>query len=272
MAELIIHSSNFDFKSDNDHKENVHFYMDDPNAFYEDVKGKKVLFLCEPDVITNITDLTIENSDKVDHILTHDDKVLQHCDNAHLFEFGTCWVDEDVKRNSIDLNDINKEFSVSHVVGHKNFTKGHQLRQKVWYKQKKIKTPKKFYLSKYNEGVENFVNAPILGDTKYPLFNSMFHIAIENCRIGYYFSEKIIDAFRTYTVPIYWGCSNIERYFDTEGIIIFEDIKDLIKKVNSLKQEDYYNRMKAIKDNFELSKKYWTINDRLNYKIKELTK
>ena len=51
-----------------------------------------------------------------------------------------------------------------------------------------------------------------------------YAIAIENGRTPHYFSEKIIDPMLCWTTPIYWGCSNIGKYFP-EGSFI--EIKDL---------------------------------------------
>jgi hypothetical protein len=38
----------------------------------------------------------------------------------------------------------------------------------------------------------------------------MFHIAVENVKIDNWYTEKISQSFATKTVPIYWGCPNIE--------------------------------------------------------------
>jgi len=38
----------------------------------------------------------------------------------------------------------------------------------------------------------------------------------------HYFTEKILDCFRTRTVPIYWGCTNIREHFEADGIIVLD--------------------------------------------------
>ena len=42
---------------------------------------------------------------------------------------------------------------------------------------------------------------------------------IENMREPNYFSEKLVDAVLCSTVPIYWGCPNLDRFVDPDGII-----------------------------------------------------
>jgi hypothetical protein len=46
----------------------------------------------------------------------------------------------------------------------------------------------------------------------------MFGVAIENVSHRGWFTEKILDCFLLKTIPIYWGCSNIEDYFNPKGI------------------------------------------------------
>lgn len=46
-----------------------------------------------------------------------------------------------------------------------------------------------------------------------------YSIAIENSFIPNYFTEKVFECFLTYTLPIYYGCPNLERYFDERAFI-----------------------------------------------------
>ena len=92
----------------------------------------------------------------------------------------------------------------------------------------------------------------------------MFSIVIENEKIDYLFTEKIIDCFTTGTIPIYWGCPSIGDFFDTEGILIFNNINELIDIIDKIDMQFYLNKSKAIQNNFELCKKYM-IADNLIY-------
>lgn len=222
-----------------------------------------VLFLCEPNEIQHLCETTIKYSDRVDFILTHDENVLKTCSNAIEFSFGTSWVENE----SIP----EKKFSVSHIVGHKLITNGHILRHKIWYKQDKIKIAKNFFLSKYNTGIENFVNAPILNDSKQPLFTSQFHICIENVRKKYFFTEKIVDCMLMKSIPIYWGCTNIGDYFNQDGIIVCNSLEEIIEKTNQLTPDTYNSMIEVVEQNYDFAIKWANISERMDETLKNIT-
>ena len=43
-----------------------------------------------------------------------------------------------------------------------------------------------------------------------------YSIAIENCCKENYFSEKFTDCILSWTIPIYYGCPNIDKYFSKD--------------------------------------------------------
>ncbi len=223
----------------------------------------KVLYLCEPEEIINLTQQTINLKDKFDLILTHNQKILDECSNAELFEFGGCWVKT--------LNE-NKEFSVSTVVGFKKMAEGHYLRHDLWRSQQKITVPKKFYRSGAGGNIiPEIENNPVLVDTKDEMFDSMFHIVIENCYRKNWFTEKIIDCLQSKTVPIYVGCDNIGDWFDLDGFLIAKNLEEVIEKANSVTEEMYNSMKESIERNYELSKLYCKLEERVVSKIKEKT-
>ena len=82
-----------------------------------------------------------------------------------------------------------KKFQISALSsfgGTGKLTDGHKLRQKLYYKQKKITNPIDFYMSQ-RSGIENVFENKVMADTfrKEELFNSQFHICIENSETGY---------------------------------------------------------------------------------------
>jgi hypothetical protein len=81
----------------------------------------------------------------------------------------------------------------------------------------------------------------------------MFHVAIENVKKENFFTEKIIDAFLTRTVPIYRGCTNLQDFFNMDGVITFDTEDELVEIVNSLTEEDYTKRKEAMESNYELA-------------------
>lgn len=60
-----------------------------------------------------------------------------------------------------------------------------------------------------------------------------FHICIENSSVDDYWTEKIADAILGYSVPVYFGCTNIESYFPKEAIICI-DIKNHKETYNTI--------------------------------------
>jgi hypothetical protein len=70
---------------------------------------------------------------------------------------------------------------------------------------------------------------------------------IENVRENNYFSEKLLDAVFCETVPIYWGCPNIDRFIDPEGLINCETGEDVRAAVQNMSVEDYQHRLPAIR-------------------------
>ena len=46
-----------------------------------------------------------------------------------------------------------------------------------------------------------------------------YSLAVENYSNSYYWTEKIADCFLSYTMPIYYGCTNISSYFPPESYI-----------------------------------------------------
>ena len=84
----------------------------------------------------------------------------------------------------------------------------------------------------------------------------MFNLAVENLREVDYFSEKVLDAFQTFTVPIYFGCPNISDYFNADGIIVIRDEYDFLRVANSLTPKDYWDRLPAMIDNQRVASSY----------------
>ena len=116
------------------------------------------------------------------YVLTYRDDILNTNPKARKFLRTGSWVKGYVPKE--------KKFSVSTVVGGKNDVRmaGYALRHNLWRNKDSIVIPKDFYLSGDKHTLHRFVpwgevsyeGNLVLGSTKEPLFDSMFHIAIEN--------------------------------------------------------------------------------------------
>lgn len=95
---------------------------------------------------------------------------------------------------------------------HKSIFPGHIARKEfvLWLKEQNI--AKK--ISFYGAGTPNE-----LINKKDGLLSYKYSIAIENSCTPHYFTEKIIDCYLSYTMPIYCGASNIEEYFPKKSFI-----------------------------------------------------
>lgn len=82
-----------------------------------------------------------------------------------------------------------------------------------------------------------------------------YSIAIENTSAPCYFTEKITDCFLAYTVPVYYGCKNIGKYFPERSFISI-DIEKPIEAIDKIRQiienNDWPERIGALQEAREL--------------------
>jgi len=66
----------------------------------------------------------------------------------------------------------------------------------------------------FNIATSHIIDKLLPNTTKWDgLENYSYSIAIENCCLKNYFSEKFTDCILAWTIPIYYGCPNINEYF-----------------------------------------------------------
>ena len=76
--------------------------------------------------------------------------------------------------------------------------------------------------------------------------NYQFIIAMENVDKDGYITEKIINAFYSGAIPIYWGCKSVNKYFNEKAFINvnnFDSFEDCVNYVINLTDEDI-NKMR----------------------------
>jgi hypothetical protein len=101
---------------------------------------------------------------------------------------------------------------------------------------------------------------PMIPDKNKFFVNAKFHIVCENQVMDNMFSEKLLDCFKTYTVPIYYGCSNIEKYFNPQGIVKFNTIDEFKHVIDTITPDMYQDLMPYMVDNYNRAKLYWEKN------------
>lgn len=187
-----------------------------------------VMILQEPDEYFGLHTWTIKNQELFQLILSWNDRVLNNCIHSMYTTFGGSWLLPEQYTKSRE-----KKFEIAHLSGKLQMSYGHSLRHEILSRQDEIKIPKRFF---HTYGERDDISKARIG--KEEVFaDSMFNIAIENFSHRGYFTEKLLDCFLFKTLPIYWGCSNIGEYFNEKGIIKFENVDDLIEKVNWLENE-----------------------------------
>ena len=226
---------------------------------------------------TETTENVIKYANLYDLILTSRDEVLESCSNAVFFPYGTTWLHKDIDHldgigfyhPSLDQLHENKTNTVSFLMTSHANKVGYDVRHIVWNNANQI--PNKVFYS----GTRNPVclNSLLPNDDKKHLFHSKFSIIIESTKEENYFTEKLCDALLTKTIPIYWGCPNIDDFFNTDGMIICESAEDIIEVCKNLDYSKYESMMEHVNENFEEAKKYCVpLTERIETEIKRVMK
>ena len=78
-----------------------------------------------------------------------------------------------------------------------------------------------------------------------------YSLAIENSSSNDYWTEKLADCFLAWSIPFYYGCTNLEDYFPEESFIRIDinDHKKALEKIKAITEADDWNkRIPAIKE------------------------
>ncbi len=227
--------------------------------------AKKVLVAFTEPKQSMASDEWIEqNYMQFDLIVTYERK-LAHLPNVRLLDYGeaSCNQIPPVKTSTTS-------FVLSTGLGTSVF-EGYQLRRDIAAKFVSSPLPFRVFMSSrrvsFSDEEKGLIQDHMsngrysvyqLGESKLPLFESMFHVAIENSVHDHYFTEKLVDCFRTYTVPIYFGTESVLDIFDPRGIIFVRNLEDVQKKLAALTPNDYWSRLEAMAKNRAISEEYMT--------------
>jgi len=221
-------------------------------------QGKKIFLQCEPSVIVgdSVEKYLLNNFHLYDFILTWNQKILDNCSNAIFYPFGSTWISNDFEIKE-------KIFKLSFLRGQKDFATGHRIRHQIFKLQQNIKNIPIDFRDQVSSGdVRN----------NFLFSDSQFTLVVENCSQKNYFTEKLMDALITKTVPIYFGCPNINDFFNKKGILTFNNVEEFFNIINNLNDKTYQDMVDSVEDNYLLSRKFeekdWYV--RLNNKIKSL--
>jgi len=203
-------------------------------------KTKIALLIESPYVTKNLYDEIQQYENNFNYILTFDTDLLSRGEKYLQYFLGGCWMSKE------NIKIFNKHKNISIIASNKKHLEGHDLRHKI--------------VSKYRNKIDFICGRGYLpiNEKIEALKDFRYSISIENCKKDTYFTEKIIDCFATATIPIYWGCDSIHKYFNNNGFYTFSSIEELNNILNIISENDYNSKLEYIKENFELSKKYLT--------------
>lgn len=148
------------------------------------------------------------------------------------FQPGLPWHDS---RNYTELAEEAipiKTAGISMVVSTKSIWKGHKQRLLFLDELKKHELD----ITYFGRGI-NFVEKK-----EEALKPFRYSIAIENYSCKNYFTEKITDCFLSYTLPIYYGATNIQKFFPKESYIQIDlnKLQYSIDKIKDVMRSNYW--------------------------------
>jgi len=204
-------------------------------------ESKKIAWIVEssgiiPELINDVKKYHKEISKCFEFLISHDRSIVSLEDNFYYLPPSGYWIQNPTC--------YPKDKLCSMIVSNKTQCQGHLYRLE-WAKKLKDK------LDLYGRGIRDFLNK------EDALQDYMFSVTMENASYDGYWSEKILDCFACGTIPIYYGDTNIGKYFNTDGIIFLEENFD----PNNLTPELYLSKEDAIIDNFNRCLEYDVIED-----------
>jgi len=204
-----------------------------------DNRCTKIAWLLEPVEISQHTYGYIQQNEKdFDYIASHDIEFVQSYNNDKVtyVPFGGTWLKPEERFI------FEKTKNISLIASEKSQTTGQKLRHYIAAK----------YSNKIDLYGRKYKNIELKSEG---LKDYRFSIIVENCARPGYFSEKLIDAFLTGTIPVYYGDTNVNNIFNPRGIIGINTDTDL-GVIDNLGVNDYEERLDAIKENFTIALKY----------------
>lgn len=246
------------------------FYDYRPNQEELNKSPINILIVSEPNEYFGNHDWAIQYKDYFSAILTWSSKVLHSTTNSLFLVYGESWFDDRhiFNENTKIAKDRNKKFEVSFLRGNKLIAYGHSLRHELFSRQNEIKTPIQFWTE-----LGSLTDFESMKDTKEQSFGEyQYSICVENNSRQGYFTEKITDCILCKTIPIYWGCSNIDQFYNKDGILQFQNVDHAIEIINSLDKNYYHDRIQAIEENYNRAFEYRDYIQTINKTLKSIFK
>ena len=255
----------------------THFYTNEEMFKVVGKPERKFGMILEPPSIRPQSyKLVLENKEYIeknfDAIFTYDTQILTNISNAKFATLAAIvWYgknaegimangsaagfssDGDAKENvliSVD-NYKRKTKNISMIASNKRMCPMHIFRQQLAYRLKAWGGVDTF--GKFDGG--EYVQREI------PFELYRYAVVVENYISPYYFTEKILDCFASETIPVYIGATEIDKFFNADGIIQISvddanHIEDILSKCTP---EEYERRLPAVIEN------YWRVQNYIKF-------
>ena len=226
---------------------------------------KRVGWICESSaIVSHLIRVLQEHTDYIfneggfDCIFTSNTELLEK-DSRFVFNLtgsNLPWIDKE------DWGMHQKTKMCSMVASPKIMCNGHKYRQEVACKFKDKLDLFGGACGSERIGISSNLNEK-WNDKSAAICPYMFSLVMENDSVSHYFTEKITDCFATGTVPVYWGATNINEYFNEDGIIQLTEDFD----ISDISTELYEKMMPFVEKNYETVKIMEMADDELAKKI-----
>ena len=209
---------------------------------------KKVGWIIEPESINPQAYDWIVNYDNYStfqFVITHNAELLKISPKFVYAPLAGCWLYEQERKV------YEKTKAISIIVSEKNWTEGHRLRHEV--------------VSKYGDKIDVYGRGykPI-GSVLEALKDYRFTIVIENERSDGWYTEKLINSFKSGCVPIYWGNPSIGSTFNTDGMFRVHTLSEIGRNIDMLVDNSasiYELSRLGVEDNFKRADAYVNTED-----------
>jgi hypothetical protein len=139
--------------------------------------------------------------------------------------------------STLKCNQLAKSDKIVWITSNQRTSKGHKVRMNFLDQIRNIP-----FIELYGRGI-NPIN-----DKWDALSTSKYSIAYENYENEYYWTEKIIDSFLSFSMPLYFGCKSITNFFPKDSYIQIDPadkhIKLFLKEL--LKSNTYERNIESI--------------------------
>lgn len=207
-----------------------------------DATQKKIALLIEP---RGLSEVHYEQAwglrSHFHTILTFDRSLVEEGAPFEFYPLGGSWLR--------DWGVWSKRSEISILTSDKRTTQGQQLRHAI---VDEFADRVDVYGEPYTEYLSTKATA---------LKRYRYSIIVESDQRDWYFSEKLVDCISQGTTPIYWGCPDIGRFFDPDGILAFSSLAELEEILKNCSASDYKKREPVLHWNLEAARSFRCAED-----------